>query len=115
MNPVPQDTIDLIAKKGTYVLNINPRQLLLNNIGIDGFEGGGNLWVGQSASNLDDVLVHLDGYYPRATIALDTGSYFEHWTPMSVEDVRRLRNAFFALYGPGKPNWYPPPLLPPTG
>ncbi len=107
--PIPQNLIDYVAQKGTYVVNINPRQILINNVGIDGYEGGGNLWVGESAADLDKMLVSL-ATYPYAKLELDTGSFYEHWSPASVSDIRRLRDAFFALYGIGKQNWYPPPL-----
>lgn len=109
---VDQSTLETIAKRGNYVINVNPRQVLINNVGLEGYLGGGNLRVGDSAANLDRLIYQLE-QLPRAKFELDTGTFYEHWTPMTLADVRSLRAAFFALYGLGKPNWYGPPLYPP--
>ncbi len=109
---VEQSILETVAKRGNYVINVNPRQVLINKVGIDGYSGGGNLRVGDSAANLDRLINQLE-QLPRARFELDTGTFYEHWTPMTLADVRRLRAAFFALYGLGKPNWYGPPLYPP--
>lgn len=109
---VPQDALDYVAAKGTYVLDINPREILINGIGIDGFVGGGNFWVGCSAADLDDVLVWLSTW-PKATIALDVGTFSDSWLSLTVADVIDLRAAFFARYGTGKPDWYGPVRMQP--
>ncbi len=115
--PIPQATIDTIAKRANYSIDINPRQMLLDNIGLDLFSGGGNVWAGDSARDLDDVLRHLASFQwgqPNATlkgpaILVDTGVYECQWTRATVSDVQRLRAAFFRLYGLNKPNYYGPP------
>ena len=109
---VAQSVLETVAQRGNYVFNVNPRQVMINNVGIDGYLGGGNLRVGDSASNLDRLIRQLE-QLPRARFELDTGTYYEQWTPCTLDDVRRLRQCFFALYGLGKPNWYGPPLYPP--
>lgn len=105
---VAQSILETVAKQGNYVFNVNPRQVVINNVGIDGYLGGGNLRVGDSAANLDRLIWQLE-QLPRARFELDTGTFYEQWTPVTLDDVRRLRTAFFELYGLGKPNWYGPP------
>lgn len=104
-DPVPQAMLHNVAAKGSYVLDINPREVLINGVGMEGYVGGGNFWPGESAADLDDVLLRLSAW-PRATIALETGTYYEQWTPMTVADVQRLRTTFFAMYGLRKPDYY---------
>jgi hypothetical protein len=108
MAAVTQAQIDTVAARGNYTLNVNPRQIIATNVGLDGFVGGGNYWVGASAHELDLVLSALPTY-PYAQVTMDVGQYYENFVPMTVEDITRLRAAFFALYGLGKPNWYKPP------
>lgn len=112
-----------MARRGFYSIDVNPRQLLLNNIGYDGFFGGGNLWQGSSAAELDDLLRFLASVtwpQPNSTlmgpqIQFDTSSVDSaHWVNASVSDVQNLRAAFFALYGLGKPNFYGAPLNTPA-
>lgn len=110
---VAQSILETVAGRGNYVFNVNPRQVMINDVGIDGYTGGGNLRVGDSAANLDRLIFQL-GQLPRARFELDVGQFYEQWVPCTLDDVRRLRACFFALYGLGKPNWYGPPLYPPV-
>lgn len=109
---VAQSVLETVAGRGNYVFNVNPRQVRINNVGIDSYLGGGNLRVGDSAANLDRLIYQLERL-PRAKFELDTGAFYEHWVPCTLDDVRRLRTCFFNLYGLGKPNWYPPPASEP--
>ncbi len=115
---LPQAQIDYIANKAYYVISINPRQVLLNNIGIDTFYGGGNLWAGESAKELDDVINFIDNYYTRPAfrttfcapdIHIDVGVFVADFVKTSSADVKRLRSAFFLRYGLNKPNVYGSP------
>lgn len=115
--PLSQESIDYIAQKAYYVIDINPKQVLPNNIGLDTFYGGGNLWAGESAKELDDVINFIANYYTRPAfrttfcapeILIDTGVFVPNWIKSSVDDVRRLRDAFFIRYGLNKPNVYGP-------
>ncbi len=117
IKPIPQETIDTLARRAYVMIDMNPRQLLWNDLGMDDFYGGGNVWPIESARSLDVMLSSIASYQfgqPNATlngptIFMDTGADEGQWTPCTVEDVRRLRDAFFALYGLGKPNYYGPP------
>lgn len=121
--PIPLATLQAIAQRGVYSIDVNPRQLLINNIGYDGFYGGGNVRQGSSAAELDDLLVLLASYVwpqPHSTLAgpqiqLDTSDNDStRWVNATVADVQNLRAAFFSLYGLGKPRVYGDPLKTPA-
>lgn len=123
--PIPQAELERIAHMATYSIDVNPKQVLSNNVGLNLYVGGDNVWSGESAAELDNLIAHLRTYFPGTAatqrfstqcgpvIYIDIGSYEGRWMLASIDDVIRLREAFFALYGLNKQNWYQPPLSPP--
>lgn len=106
-----------MANRAYYVINVTPRQLVPNGIGIDGFFGSGSFEAGESAAELDALIARLNTYTPGnatatngPTIEVDIGGVVPRWQRATIADIQTLRAAFFSRYGLNKPNPYPPPL-----
>jgi hypothetical protein len=121
---ITQAIIDRIADSATFRLDINPRQVLANNLGVNTYEGGGNIEFGESADDLDRIIRNISFFtsgaqpttdhsafdsYAGPDVRLDIGVFQGDYVPATITDIQNLRAAFFARYGLLKKNSFPGP------
>jgi hypothetical protein len=121
--PLTCPQVAAITNQAWFVFDINPRQTDTACLGVSGFFGGGNLFSGEGAVDLERIQVFLL-QFPRNSILLDVSAAnnpgfggIEPGTfrPVNIADVVRLMTQFVWKYGyVKKPNAFaiydaPPP------